>query len=161
MHIFFKGQVFCCGQSASGRGDPLYYRVICQVCIHDHFFKNSRLLEAFSEKFCFPMLNAHGSKYYCKIILLAFGYLCLPYDLCRQFVMRQTIPRKYRQLLTSYESCQSVYRRYSGLDKVSWIESGNGIHRAPVYIILLPQVQRSTVCGLSDPIECSSQYLFG
>ena len=79
---------------------------------------------------------AHRSKHDRKwfILIFAIPKTCLFYDLCSKFIMRQTVSRKDRQLLSTDQSCKTIDCRDTSPDVVSRILPTARVHRLSVDI---------------------------
>ena len=74
--------------------------------------------------------------------------------------MRQTGGRKDRQLLSSDQGVQTVYRRYTGLDKFGWVITCSRIHRQAVDIqIFFGDQRRAAVLRTTHPVEHAAEHI--
>ncbi len=63
MHIVFKRQIFCGGQSDFRGDQSFYHRIICQVQEHDDVVGYAAFLKGTAEKVCDIVFDAHGGEH--------------------------------------------------------------------------------------------------
>ena len=135
MHSLFVGKVFSRSQSTARRNNALNRRRVCQRLKHNNFRKNARFLKSVYEKACYVVFNAHAGKDHYKVFV-RIAYLRLSDNLRGELVMRQTVARKNRQLLTADKRVHSVYCADTCLDKVARIDTRIRVYRVAVYVNL-------------------------
>ena len=159
MHIFLKCQIFRYRQRNLRRDQTLYHRIICQIQEHTHMICHTAFLKCLTEEFRHIVLHTHCSEYNCELFIRIVTKRSLLYDLCRELVMRQSVSREYRKLLPADQCRQTVNRRDSGTDIVSWILPSDRIQRKSVYIPFFCICNRTkSIDRFPDSVKCTSQH---
>ena len=159
MHTKVKCQVFRRGQRHTRGRDTLYRRIVCQIHEQNGSVDRAGAAKIRSEEFRFFVRNTDGREYD-REIALAASDLRLPRDLRREIRVRQTGGRKDRQLLSSDQGVQTVYRRYTGLDKFGWVITCSRIHRQAVDIqIFFGDQRRTAVLRTTHPVEHAAEHI--
>ena len=159
MHIFLKCQIFRYRQRNLRRDQTLHHRIICQIQEHTHMICHTAFLKCLTEEFCHVMLDSHRTEYNRKLFIRIVSKRSLLYDLCRELIMRQSVSREYRKLLPADQCRQTVNRRDSGTDIVSWILPSDRIQRKSVYIPFFCICNRTkSIDRFPDSVKCTSQH---
>ena len=162
MHILFKCQIFCHGQSNFRCDQTFYDRIVCQIQEHGNVVCNTAFFKGSAEEICHIVFDAHGGKYNGKFFIGIISERRLLYDLGCQLVMRKSVSGEDRQLLTADQGGQSVDCRNSGADIVSRVFPHDRVERQAVDISFqLGNNGTQIVNGFSDSVECTTQHIRG
>ena len=116
---------------------------------------STALLKGSAEKLCNIILNTHCSKHNGKILIRISAQRSLTHDLCSQLVMRKTVSRENRKLLSTNQGGQTINCRNTGIDVVTRILTGNRVQRQSV------DVQANLWCDLAKTIDRLSNTVKG
>ena len=106
------------------------------------------------------MCDTYGCEYYGEVSCFSSDYLGLTCDLSCQVSVRKTGSGEDRELLSSYQSVQSVDGGYSGLDELCGVVTGCRVHGKSVDIHhLFGDDIGTSVLGSSHTVEYSSQHV--
>ena len=155
MHTFFKSKILCCSQGDLRSQKTLNSRVICQVQEHNNVIGSTALLKGSAEKLCNIILNTHCSKHNGEILIRISAQRSLTHDLCSQLVMRKTVSRENRKLLSTNQGGQTINCGNTGIDVVTRILTGNRVQWQSI------DVQADLRCDLTKTIDRLSNTVKG
>ena len=155
MHTFFKSKILCCSQGDLRSQKTLNSRVICQVQEHNNVIGSTALLKGSAEKLCNIILNTHCSKHNGEILIRISAQRSLTHDLCSQLIMRKTVSRENRKLLSTDQGGQTINCGNTGIDVVTRILTGNRVQWQSI------DVQADLRCDLTKTIDRLSNTVKG
>ncbi len=161
MHALFVGEILGGGERAARRDDALDRRRIRERQEHDDAGKDARFFEGVDEEPRDVVLDAHAGEHHDELFV-GGEYLRLADDLGGEPVVRQAVPRKYRQLLAADQGVHAVDGRNARLDEVARILAGIGVDRIAVHVDELRRIHFGiAVDGLAESVEHAAHEPFG
>ena len=117
--------------------------------------RSTALLKGSAEKLCNIILNTHCSKHNGEILIRISAQRSLTHDLCSQLIMRKTVSRENRKLLSTDQGGQTINCGNTGIDVVTRILTSNRVQWQSI------DVQADLRCDLTETIDRLSNTVKG
>ena len=161
VHVALKGQIFCCRQRHTGRGNTLDSGVGGKVDKEDGTVDSARLLKVGDKEVRFLKGDTDSGENNGELTVGA-SYLRLSCDLCRKVSVRHTGARENGELLAANQGVQTVNGRNTRLNELGGVDSGRGVNGSTVDVeLFVGNDLGAAVNGGTHSAENSAEHIGG